>query len=94
METVLLSFLFTLALVGLEIIDRLVRTRYWDLRVAVVWLVAMLVLMQYQAMGHEISLAIQVPMVLTFIAFCGMVLADRLRRYKSGTSNPYRPGTY
>ena len=84
----LLAYLLTLLWLGLELGGRLVRTRYWDLPVAMVWLAALLVLMQYVAMGYEIPMAIQVPMFLTFLGFCAMVLADRLRRRKNSSNTP------
>lgn len=77
MGTFLLAYILNLAWTGLEVANNLVRTRHWDLPVAVIGLAALLVVTIQPEPPH---LAVQTIMVGWFGAFLAFVGANLRRR--------------
>ena len=67
---------------GVVVADRWVRRNYVDLSIAFVWLGLLAFLMgKYDGKGEEAPIAVQLALVVPFLGFAAMVVADWWRRF-------------
>ena len=67
---------------GIKVFDRWIRVNYHDLKLACLWAAGLIVVGSYYGDTDSAPMAVQLAIVLPFLGFVAMVVADRWRKFK------------